>query len=265
MSDQALIVYWQPGCSSCLQAKELLRRLGIPFESVNVRTDPQAMTELARLGVRTVPVVRRGEALCFAQDLDELAAFVGESLARERLAVDTLGGRLDALLGTAAAFAAALPDAALQRSLPGRENRRIIDLAYHVFVIAEAFLDTAAGGRLDYEYYERLPPPALHDGAAIAGFGRDVRTRLQAWRAGIGPATGAQTLQTYFGNAPLVAVLERTCWHTAQHARQLESLLAQLSVDAGVSLGPEALAGLPLPEAVWDDEVDMQLQARSAG
>ena len=30
-------VYWQPGCSSCLAAKEFLRAHRIPFASINVR------------------------------------------------------------------------------------------------------------------------------------------------------------------------------------------------------------------------------------
>jgi len=259
--DAALTVYWQPGCSSCLQAKEYLRRLGIRFTSVNVRADPEAMTELAALGARTVPVVRRGDRLCFAQDLDELAAFVGACREREGLPPAALCRRLDSLLETSLALVQALPEAALETPLPGRENRRIADLAYHVFVIAEALVDCAGGATLSYAYYERLAPPAMTEIAALAGFGEAVLHRFRGWAARAGDADFQRPVETYYGTAPLARVLERSCWHVAQHARQLESLVDQLGGSPARRLGPEALAGLPLPEAVWDDEVDMRLPA----
>jgi glutaredoxin len=55
-----LRVYWQPGCTSCLRAREFLRQHGVPFLSVNVRDSDTARAELEALGVRTVPVVARG-------------------------------------------------------------------------------------------------------------------------------------------------------------------------------------------------------------
>ena len=70
-------VYWQPGCSSCLRAKEFLAAHGVAYESIDVRARPDARDALARLGARSVPVVARGRRFVFAQDLDELARFVG--------------------------------------------------------------------------------------------------------------------------------------------------------------------------------------------
>ena len=40
-------VYWQPGCSSCLRAKEFLAANDIPYDSINVRAEPDAMADLA--------------------------------------------------------------------------------------------------------------------------------------------------------------------------------------------------------------------------
>ena len=71
-----ITVYWQPGCTSCLRTKEFLTAHGIAFRSVNVRTEAGALEELDRLGVRTVPVVSRGNDYVLAQDIDELARFV---------------------------------------------------------------------------------------------------------------------------------------------------------------------------------------------
>jgi hypothetical protein len=48
-------------------------------------------------------------------------------------------------------------------------------------------------------------------------------------------------------------VLERTAWHCAQHTRQLMMLLEMLDIAPNGPLTPADLAGLPLPEKVWDD------------
>lgn len=59
-------VCWQPGCSSCLRAKEFLASRGIAYESINVRARSEAMEELARLGAQSVPVVAQGGRFVFA-------------------------------------------------------------------------------------------------------------------------------------------------------------------------------------------------------
>ncbi len=53
--------YWQPGCTSCLRMKEFLTKHGVSFVSVNVLEDKDAFAELASLGIRSVPIVRRGK------------------------------------------------------------------------------------------------------------------------------------------------------------------------------------------------------------
>jgi glutaredoxin len=118
MADR-LTVYWQPGCTSCLRTREFLRERGIGFESVNVREDPLAMTRLAELGVRTVPVVARGSSFVLAQDLDEVARFVGVAVERDRLPVEVLAARLPRLLDCSAAITRCIPDARLARHCPG--------------------------------------------------------------------------------------------------------------------------------------------------
>jgi glutaredoxin len=53
--------YWQPGCTSCLRMKEFLIKRGVAFVSVNVLENKDAFAELAALGIRSVPIVRRGQ------------------------------------------------------------------------------------------------------------------------------------------------------------------------------------------------------------
>lgn len=251
-----ITVFWQPGCTSCLRTKELLRAHGIEFESVNVREDAQAMARLAALGARSVPVVAQGATFVYGQDLETVARFVGIEAGRHRLDVPVLVSRLLALLDTAAALTTQLPPEAWQQKLPGRE-RTHLDLAYHVSQVVVGFLDAALGGRLTFEHFERRPPAHVASAADVAQLIRSVSQALAVWW-GANQARLPAALDTYYGHQPLQAVLERTTWHVAQHARQLQRLLELRGVAPQPCLGPALLAGLPLPEDVWDAEVPLQ-------
>jgi len=251
-----LTVFWQPGCTSCLRAKEFLRTRGIEFESVNVREDAQAAQRLAALGARSVPVVARGEAFVYGQDLAAVARFAGIEADLERLEAPVLVSRLLALLDTAAALTAQLPPEAWHQKLPGRE-RTHLDLAYHVSQVVVGFLDAALGGRLTYEHFERKPPDHLATAADVARLIRSVSRALAVWWGANRPRLPAE-LDTYYGRQSLHAVLERTTWHVAQHARQLERLHELRGAEFRPRIAPALLAGLPLPDDVWDAEVPLQ-------
>lgn len=248
----AFRVYWQPGCSSCLQAKEFLARHGIAFESIDVRADEAAADALRALGARSIPVVARGSDWTYAQDLDALARFVGVTRDHVPLAPDVLVGRLDRLLAAAARHVRQLPPPALERLLPGRPDRAAADLAFHLAAIVDGLLDAAGGGELTYEHFLRRPSGEGRGGEALAGRLAAARSALATWWAhGPRPAEVA----TYYGRQPLAAVLERSAWHVAQHARQLESLVHAAGVVPDGRLGDGELGGLPLPAGLWDREV----------
>jgi len=251
----AITVYWQPGCTSCLKTKEFLRSHGVAFESVNVREDSGAFARLAALGARSVPVVARGDEFVYGQDLATVARFVGFDAALDHLAVPVLVSRLLALLDSAAALAEQLPADALREHLPGR-NRTHLDLAYHVPQVVVGFLDAALGGRLTFEHFERKPPVHLRAAADVARLIRSVSQALAVWW-GANQSRLPAELDTYYGRQPLHAVLERTTWHVAQHARQLERLLELRGVQPLPRLDPALLSGLPLPDDVWDAEVPL--------
>jgi glutaredoxin len=251
----AITVYWQPGCTSCLKTKEFLRSHGVVFESVNVREDPGAFAKLTALGARSVPVVARSDEFVYGQDLATVARFVGIDAALDSLATPVLVSRLLALLDTAAALAEQLPPDVLRKPLPGR-NRTHLDLAYHVSQVVVGFLDAALGGRLTFEHFERKPPGHLGAAADVAQLIRSVSQALAVWW-GANQARLPAGLDTYYGRQPLHAVLERTTWHVAQHVRQLERLLELRGVQPQPRLAPALLAGLPLPDDVWDAEVPL--------
>lgn len=249
-------VYWQPGCTSCLRTKEFLTSHGVPFESVNVRDTPGAMQMLAELGLRSVPVVARGNEAIYAQEIREVAAFVGIPFELQALAPAELAHRLELILAAAQRYLHQLPDTRVNDRLPGR-NRSWLDLSYHLFVIVLGFLDAARGGELTEEHFLRKPPPEMKSFAQAAAFGGRVRDDFSDWWATLPDGVLPASVKTYYGQQPTGTVLERSCWHVAQHVRQLAALLEIAGLPVDGPLGPTELAGLPLPEKVWDSEVPL--------
>jgi glutaredoxin len=247
-------VYWQPGCTSCLKAKEFLTRHGIAFESIDVRARPEAVEELRGLGARSIPVVARGTEWTYAQELDDLAKFVGVERRHVRLPVEVLLARLAALLMAARTCTRQLPDVALERTLPGRADRAGADLAYHVAAIVDGFLDAAGGGELTFEHFLRTPSGDARERDALVRRLAESARALEAWSRR-GASDRPESVRTYYGVQPLHGVLERTAWHVAQHVRQLESLVREAGLAPDAPLGAAELDGLPLPEGVWDREI----------
>ena len=254
--DAPVRAYWQPGCTSCLRMKEFLTKHGVPFVSINVLEDPGAFAELGALGVRTVPIVRRGSEWANGQVLRDVARVAGIAWGGAHLLpAPELVARLCAIQETAQRLFAQLPDAALSRQLPNRP-RSYAELGYHIFNIADALLEHEVEGLpLQEGAYSRVPPADMKTKAALLDYGRDVSARLSAWWNGKGRQTDfARKANVYYGDITLHDYLERTTWHSAQHVRQLVMVLGMLGISPDRPPGPELFAGLPMPDKVWDDE-----------
>ena len=248
--------YWQPGCTSCLRMKEFLASHGVPFISVNVLEDRDAFAELAALGVRTVPIVRRGSEWANGQVLRDVARVAGIAWGgAEMLPPGELAARLVTIQEAARRLFAQVPDAALGRRLPHRP-RSYAQLVYHIFNIADAFLEHEVQGQpLKEGAYGRVPAPGADTKAAILDYGRDVLARFETWREGPGPtADFKRRASVYYGDVSLHEFLERTAWHSGQHVRQLIMVLGMLGIAPDRPPGAETFAGLPMPDKVWDDE-----------
>lgn len=199
-----------------------------------------------------MPVVARGGRFVYAQILGDVVAFIGlEAQTGPQLPPAELVRRLDWILAAAQRYARQMPQDALERQLPDRPRSYRV-LLHHVFQIPNAFIDAMEGGALSYENMVSEPPPDMRTPEDLARFGEQVRRRVAAWWSGLAERSGRQTVSTYYGERPMHEVLERTAWHSAQHARQVMSLLEQQDIPPDGPLGPAELQGLPLPEKLWD-------------
>lgn len=255
---QPLKVYWQPGCTGCLRTKEFLTNHGVPFVSINVLADKEAFDELARLGVRRVPIVRRGDDWIDGQVLADLARIAGIDLhAQTLLAPSEIVLRVDTILSAAQRFAAQIPEHKLQTLLPKRP-RSYRQLVAHIAQIVEAFLDLVENGkRLELAAYNQDVPPQITSAAELVEFVRQVQQRFDQWWKRDGDQTNfAETADVYYGKQTLHEFFERTTWHAGQHTRQLQLVVEKLGLTPDRALNARDFAGLPMPEHVWDDQME---------
>jgi hypothetical protein len=233
-----------------------LTKHGVPFVSVNVLEDQDGFAELAALGLRTVPIVRRGADWANGQVLRDVARVAGIAWGgAQMLPVPELVARLIDIQTTAQRLFAQIPEDKLGTLLPYRP-RSYAQLAYHIFNIADAFLEHEVQGLpLKEGAYGRVPAPGDDSQAKILAYGQDVLRRLRAWWDGPGRTTDfSRKANVYYGDVTLHDYLERTTWHSGQHVRQLVMVLGMLGIEPDRPPSKETFAGLPMPDKVWDDE-----------
>ena len=215
--------------------------------------DSDGLAELQRLGARSVPVVSRGDKFVFAQVIKDVVDFLDlEDETAPELSPDELKRRYNSILKTAVDLVRAMPDDKLENQLPDRPRSWRV-LMHHVFQICVAFLDMEdTGETLAYEKMVAPPPDDMETSAAIAEFGDDVRKRFKVWADNTRDEDFSIQVQTYFGATTRHEMLERTVWHSAQHVRQVGSLLEQAGVTPEKPMTAADIKGLPLTDKIWD-------------
>jgi glutaredoxin len=254
MQSEPLKIYWQPGCSSCLRAKEFLTRHGVDFVSINVLQDSDGFRELAALGLRRVPIVRRGSEWVDGQILDDVARMAGVSWNKPKLLSPAeLRERIAIVLGVTQAIFDKIPENKLATAFEERPTT-YREVAYHIVRIVETFLDFVEHGRkLEYRDYNREIPKDICTKEDIAQFSANVAKRFFAWSCAAGKTLDySANADVYYGKQSLHEFLERTTWHSAQHTRQLQYVAERLGLQPCRVLTPEDIADLPIPKAVWD-------------
>lgn len=258
MDKNRLTVYWQPGCSSCLNLKEHLTRHGVAFESVNVRDDSAGFEALAKLGVRQVPVLAKGDQWCDGQMIAQVNVLAGIAVQSEdKLTPVELADRMAGFLPVLKAYVSQMPADRFDEQLPGRP-RSYGNLACHCAEIIDLFLKVLQDNHhLVFDDYEHPIPAACDTPEKLSQYVSQVAERLSRWtQSGLAVQDFDMIPTVYYGAPTVHEFMERTAWHSGQHLRQLNLVLInKLGVNPQPVLSDALFKGLPMPHLVWDDQL----------
>jgi len=205
--------------------------------------------------VRNVPVVSKGENYVFGQNLEDVAEFVGlQGTGHKPLPPDQLIKKWMLVLRALQRYVRQMPTERINENVIENRQRSIRLLAHHAFRIAEAYLETVIDGKEYAVQHANVPPKdGTHlTGKEIADYGEGVIERLQKWWDQVPDKSLSIKIKTYYGMQPMAMVFERSTWHSAQHARQLIHVLERFGIEPDGRLTPQDLAGLPLPERLFE-------------
>ncbi len=217
--------------------------------------DPQGRERLLKFGVRNVPVVARGEQYVFGQNLEDVAEFVGlQGTGHQPLPPEELIKRWILVLRATQRFLRQMPDDKLTERVIDNRDRSVRLMGHHVFRIGEAFLESVEDGVEYATQLANVPPKdgTFMSGEEIARYGDTIIARLEKWWQNLADKSCQQKIKTFFGMQPIHMLYERSTWHSAQHARQLAAVLERHGITPDRKLTAEDLAGLPLPERLWE-------------
>lgn len=210
---------------------------------------------LTKYGLRKVPVLARGDQYAFGQMLDPFAKLAGLPMpGADRLSPDQLYKKYELVFAAAQRLARQFPPERFrERVIPHRE-RVVRTLCYHIFRIGESFLETWDGAEYSLGIADNEPPAAMESGDDIARYGASVWKRYEAWWKGLSDEDRAMqpVLKTYYGDTVAHQVFERVTWHSAQHCRQLVAVMERMEIKPDRPLTPTDLAGLPMPERLFE-------------
>jgi hypothetical protein len=217
--------------------------------------DPAGKQQLLQLGVRTVPVLARNGQYIFCQNLEDVAEFVGlQGTGHTPLPPEALLTKWTVVLRAAQRYTRQIPSAHFNERAIATRDRSIRLLSHHIFRIGEAFLETAIDG---VEYWVQLANVPPRDGTCttgeeIASYGSSIIERIENWWIQLDDKSCQQKVKTFYGMPPMHQLFERSTWHSAQHTRQMIAVLERFGIEPAGRLTAEDLAGLPLPEGIWE-------------
>jgi uncharacterized damage-inducible protein DinB len=140
----------------------------------------------------------------------------------------------------------------LSHKSPDRD-RTFRELGWHIVLIPRAFVTAYDTNEFPNRLFAEKDVPVELTGDDIATAMAESQRVVQTWWQDAGLQDPLdRVLETYWGAHTLLESFEREVWHTAQHTRQVMMFLRQLEVEPDRPLTSEDLAGLPLPEGVWD-------------
>ena len=216
---------------------------------MNVLED-DGMAQLQKLGLRTVPVLSKGDKYIFGQNTQQIIDFLGLTEdGGPQLSTDELAARVDKFMTAALELIPLMPYDRLDTHVPGRP-RSYRTLAFHLFRVVDAFLGTNEGIKLEQSMF-REEPASDADTDALVAYGTKIRQRFRDWWKA-GDTAPKKKLDTYYGSQTLHELMERTTWHSGQHVRQYMMLLEKEGIQHHRPLVASDFAKLPMPQNVWD-------------
>ena len=208
-----------------------------------------------KFGITTVPVLARAGQYIFCQNLEDVAEFVGvQGTGHTPLPPAILLAKWINVLRAAQRYIRQIPDWRLVERVIDNRDRSIRLMSHHIFRIGEAFLETAIDD-VEYRVNNANVPPAdgtCTTGAEIVQYGDSIISRIQTWWEQLEDKSCRQKIRTFYGTPPLHQLFERSTWHSAQHTRQIIAVLERFGIPPDERLSSEDLAGLPLPEGLWE-------------
>lgn len=208
---------------------------------------------LNKYGLRKVPVLAKGDKYAFGQMLDTFAKFAGVPiLGADGLSPEQLCRKYEMVFGAGQRYARQFPVERLGELVIPHRKRAVRTLCFHVFRIGESFLETWNGAEYSVKIADNEPPDSMQTGDDIARYGAGVWKRYEAWWSGLEDRTLSRELKTYYGDTIAHKLFERVTWHSAQHCRQLVAVLERMGINPDGPLSSADLAGLPLPERLWE-------------
>ena len=217
--------------------------------------DPTGREQLLQLGVRTVPVLARSGQYIFCQNLEDVAEFVGlQGTGHTPLPPEALLRKWTLVLRAAQRYIRQIPNQRLNERAIDNRDRSIRLLSHHIFRIGEAFLEVAIDGVEYWVQLANVPPKegTYTSGAEIASYGSSIIERIENWWTQLEDKSCQQKVKTFYGTPPMHQLFERSTWHSAQHTRQMIAVLERFGIEPDGRLTVEDLAGLPLPEGIWE-------------
>jgi hypothetical protein len=217
--------------------------------------DEAGREQLLRLGVQTVPVLAKGDQFIFCQNLEDVAEFVGlQGTGHTPLPPAVLEKKWISVLRAAQRYIRQIPTQRLSERAIDNRDRSIRLLSHHVFRIGEAYLETAIDSVEYWANNANVPPKdgSCTTGAEITAYGDSMIERIENWWTQLDDKSCQQKVKTFYGTPPMHQLFERSTWHSAQHVRQLIAVLECFGIEPNGRLTADDLAGLPLPERIWD-------------
>jgi hypothetical protein len=210
---------------------------------------------LLSLGAQSVPVLSKAGQFIFCQNMEDVAEFVGlQGSGHSPLPPEALFEKWTTVLRASQRYVRQIPNPRLAERAIENRDRSIRLLSHHIFRIGEAFLETALDD-VEYRTNNANVPPAEGScltGVEIAAYGDGIIERIENWWTRLEDKSCRQKVRTFYGMPPMHQLLERSTWHSAQHARQMIAVLERLGIKPDNRLTAEDLAGLPLPEGIWE-------------